>query len=102
MIDEVGSNLRASLPYNLSTDEQANKQAKVDFVLELATRFIGMRKATERMGISYPEMIKGFWDEGEKDEIEEFQKKHTNLSFNEKLEAFFLKKLSENVEQESK
>jgi hypothetical protein len=67
MIDEVDSNLKSSVGYNLSAEEKASKQTKVDFVSELATRFIGMRKATERMGIPYTEMIEGFWDEGEED-----------------------------------
>lgn len=100
MIDEVGISLKSSMPYSLPANEKAEKQAKIDLVLEMASNFIGMRKATERMGIPYNEMIKGFWDEADKNEIEEFKKESVNSNLTEKQEAFVFHMIRKSIEQD--
>ena len=98
MVDEVGRSLKSSTPYNLSAGEKAGKQAKIDLVLEMATKFIGIRKFTERMGIPYNDMIKDFWDEADKTEIEAFEQQHANMNINEKHEAFMLQTIRKSIE----
>lgn len=100
MIDEVAGSLRSLMSHGLVGKDREERKEKIETVLGLVTKFIGMRKVSERMGISYDEMLKSFWDEAKDDEKQEFIKQNADLKADEISELFMLKKMSEVTEQE--